>query len=213
MPYYAVKIGKNPGIYNTWSECQKNISGFSGAKFHKFETIDDSNKYMNEEEYNMNHYKENDSNKINYPCAFVDGSYNGKKELVGSGIVFKVNINSDEKRIIQTFDASDGTEAKISRNIYGEIKACIEAINLAKSLNLTEINIYYDYLGIELWFTGQWKVGKPKEYLTEYLNIAKEIKEGNKLKVNFYKVSAHTGIKENEIADKLAKIGAGFEIN
>ena len=26
--FYAVKIGKNPGIYETWEECQNQISGF-----------------------------------------------------------------------------------------------------------------------------------------------------------------------------------------
>ncbi|UJR30583.1 hypothetical protein I4U23_018110 [Adineta vaga] len=38
MPYYAVRQGKKPGIYNTWPECQKQVSGFSGAQYKKFDT-------------------------------------------------------------------------------------------------------------------------------------------------------------------------------
>ena len=36
--FYAVKIGKTPGIYETWSECQKQISGYSGAVYKGFAT-------------------------------------------------------------------------------------------------------------------------------------------------------------------------------
>jgi ribonuclease HI len=35
-PYYAVKVGRIPGIYRTWEECQKQISEFKGAKYKKF---------------------------------------------------------------------------------------------------------------------------------------------------------------------------------
>lgn len=34
--FYAVKVGKKPGIYETWAECQSQISGFSGAIYRGF---------------------------------------------------------------------------------------------------------------------------------------------------------------------------------
>lgn len=37
MSYYVVKRGRIPGIYNDWSDCEKQIKGFSNAKFKKFE--------------------------------------------------------------------------------------------------------------------------------------------------------------------------------
>ena len=36
MPYYAVKKGKKPGIYETWKECQAQVHGYKGAAFKKF---------------------------------------------------------------------------------------------------------------------------------------------------------------------------------
>ena len=36
MTFYAVHIGKTPGIYKTWGECQEQVKGFSGAKYKKF---------------------------------------------------------------------------------------------------------------------------------------------------------------------------------
>ena len=35
---YAVKIGKKPGLYETWTECKKQIDGYSGAVYKGFAT-------------------------------------------------------------------------------------------------------------------------------------------------------------------------------
>lgn len=36
MSYYAVRVGRTPGIYSEWSDCKQQIEGFSGAEFKKF---------------------------------------------------------------------------------------------------------------------------------------------------------------------------------
>ncbi len=36
--YYVVWNGINPGIYSTWSECEKQVKGYIGAKYMSFET-------------------------------------------------------------------------------------------------------------------------------------------------------------------------------
>ena len=36
--YYAVRKGRIPGIYRTWSECQKQVTGYPGAVFKGFVT-------------------------------------------------------------------------------------------------------------------------------------------------------------------------------
>ena len=42
MNYYAVRVGRNPGIYKTWDECKKETMGFKGASFKKFSTLEDA---------------------------------------------------------------------------------------------------------------------------------------------------------------------------
>lgn len=37
--FYAVKKGKNIGVYNTWDECKKQVNGFSGAEYKSFSTF------------------------------------------------------------------------------------------------------------------------------------------------------------------------------
>lgn len=34
--FYAVKVGKQPGIYQTWAECEGLVMGFNGAKYKSF---------------------------------------------------------------------------------------------------------------------------------------------------------------------------------
>lgn len=44
--YYAVKVGKTPGVYNSWEECKLQIDGFRGAAYKGFETKKEAEKYL-----------------------------------------------------------------------------------------------------------------------------------------------------------------------
>lgn len=44
--FYAVKVGKIPGIYSTWDECQLQVDGVSGAKYQGFLTLEEAEKYI-----------------------------------------------------------------------------------------------------------------------------------------------------------------------
>lgn len=37
LKYYAVARGRQPGIYNNWNTCRRQVDGFSGAKYKKFD--------------------------------------------------------------------------------------------------------------------------------------------------------------------------------
>ena len=42
MNFYVVHKGKNPGIYKTWIECKKEVEGYTGAMYKKFDNIKDA---------------------------------------------------------------------------------------------------------------------------------------------------------------------------
>ena len=44
--YYAVKVGKVPGIYLTWDECSSQVIGFKGAKYKSFPTIEEAQAFI-----------------------------------------------------------------------------------------------------------------------------------------------------------------------
>ena len=50
MPYYTVKSGKIPGIYETWKECELQIKGFPKAIFKKFDEMDKAKTFMTEQD-------------------------------------------------------------------------------------------------------------------------------------------------------------------
>jgi len=71
MPsYYAVKHGYIPGVYNTWSECQKQVLGYSKPVYKKFKTLVEAqqfiisniqpNTYKRKEKKNCSNIVEND---------------------------------------------------------------------------------------------------------------------------------------------------------
>ena len=44
--FYAVKVGRRPGIFTSWEEAEVQVSGFSGAKHRLFKTFDDAKTFM-----------------------------------------------------------------------------------------------------------------------------------------------------------------------
>ncbi|XP_058113254.1 uncharacterized protein LOC131256309 [Magnolia sinica] len=46
--YYAVFVGRNPGIYATWDACNAQVNGFSGCRHKSFTTVEDATKAWNE---------------------------------------------------------------------------------------------------------------------------------------------------------------------
>lgn len=44
--YYAVRKGQHPGIYTTWPDAQKEVSGFSGAEYKSFKTKPEAEAYL-----------------------------------------------------------------------------------------------------------------------------------------------------------------------
>lgn len=46
MFYYAVRIGKTPGIYTSWDECKAQVEGVPDAKYRKFSNLEEAVAYV-----------------------------------------------------------------------------------------------------------------------------------------------------------------------
>lgn len=44
--YYAVRKGRNVGVYTTWNECQDQVSGYKGAEFKSFKTKEEAESFV-----------------------------------------------------------------------------------------------------------------------------------------------------------------------
>ena len=121
----------------------------------KQERLDPIIKYF-AEEIKEEEKKKEEQKKPTY--AYIDGSFNKNTKVYGYGGFI---MHNNQKYIIK----ENGKDRKLAemRNVAGEILACQETIKKAITLGIKNIDIFYDYSGIEKWATGEWKRKKKKQ--------------------------------------------------
>lgn len=222
--YYAVKVGRVTGIYNTWSECEKQVKGLSGATYKSFKTEDEAKEYLDIKEKSENRISnaqnikefwedltiKSDELKLDSrslrqintlrdkeALIYVDGSYRNSDKSYSYGYIIidkSKNFKIGSKRI-------KSNEFSKQRNVAGEITGSVQAIKEAINLGYTSLLIYHDYEGIAKWATGEWKANN--KYAQAYNNFFKEVNK--EIDIKFIKVPAHSGVYLNELVDNLAK--------
>lgn len=126
--------------------------------------------------------------------AYVDGSY--IDGFVGCGAVI-LHRNQEIARF------SDAVISDVDmRQVAGELAATMYVMDWCQQNEVGEIDIFYDYEGIEKWATGQWRATKPATQ--EYQAYMRK----KTLQVTWHKVKSHAGNRWNDVADELAKQGA-----
>lgn len=203
MSYYAVAKGKKIGIYETWKECESQITGFNGAIYKKFDTKKEAQEFIKKTE--PDYYIYTDGACIN----------NGKKNAkAGIGIYFGENDKRNVSKKIEEIEEIKGFWEKQTNNV-AELMAIIETykiikkdIELKKNITIFTdseyalkcIGSYGKKLDLK-----EWKDNIPNKELikiiyTIYKNVAN---------VEFKHIRAHTGKNDihsigNDNADKLA---------
>ena len=207
--YYAVRIGKTPGIYKTWEDCKAQVIGYKGAIYKGFVEKHDAEEFIRDgvSASNTDAASDNDENpqvepSVSEITAYVDGSFSSGKSF-GCGCI----ILKDGEIIAEISKAYEDEELATMRNVAGEIKASELAMQYALDNGYTSLSIYHDYQGIASWCLGEWKTNKAGTIA--YKQFYDDIKD--KLKVHFIKVKGHSGDEYNEIADRLAKKALGIE--
>lgn len=215
MGYYAVSKGRERGIYTSWEECNRQVHGYSGCKFKKFQTKSEAQNYLNQGEINNEGKKKTSTKNDQCPkqtvitqlqksemVAYVDGSNPGNDSSFSWGVVTfsrkfgKVKLNG----------RSTNQQLSQYRNVAGEIFSAIEAVRFALNNKMTIITIHYDFVGIENWATGTWRARNPlaKSY-KDFINSIEKM-----IDIRFVKVKSHSGNTFNNEADRLAKLAVGI---
>ena len=193
--WYAVRKGKKTGLFKDWEECRQQVIGYAGAEYKGFYSKEEAEQYL--DVHSSNKVTTDASRDSGCMIAYVDGSYvPDQPDSFSFGVVFiyKDELETYAEKIVNPEEAA-------MRNVAGEIHGAAYAMETCLHKGIRELDLYYDYAGIEKWCTGEWKANKKgtKALQSYYASIKQE------LTVHFHKVESHTGVTYNEMADQLAK--------
>ncbi|MDE6408450.1 MAG: ribonuclease H family protein [Anaeroplasmataceae bacterium] len=192
MKYYAVKHQDGKDIFTSWDACKEYMIGKKRILQKSFKTLEEAKCFLNDEELEL---------EFKIPTAYIDGSYDANTGCYSfGGVLIK---DGSYQSFCRKYEADEFSEA---RNVAGEIKGAGYIINYAIHQGIKELNIIYDYEGIEKWYTGVWKASSP--IALAYVKFKNEVKD--KIIIHFIKVKSHSNDKYNDMADKLAKSALGI---
>lgn len=208
--YYAVAIGRNPGIYRTWEETSQNVTGYPGAKFKSFPSYSDALSFL--QSYSQPLIQTQLPPIIvpspqlqpnNSIIAYTDGS--SRNGIGGYGVVI---LSTGTPRELSGRVPS---EAPVTNNIAELYAIWVAVLNTPKDLPLLirtdseySMNIFTKYL--PQWIQRNWKTTDNRPVINRELIEA--ISEAMKDRIiHFEHIYSHTGDFYNEKADQLAKSG------
>ena len=208
MKFYAVRCGRQRGIYSTWEACRSQVEGYPGAQYKSFSNLKDAEDYVFSSTVTQQSHISSKSELINRssenPSAihiWVDGACiqqaNGNLRL---GWAYVVRADGEE---IQRDSGSDIPDhARQHRNVAGEIMAVLKAVSWCQAQGIWTIIVHHDYQGLASWVTGAWKAKTP------WTQAYAENLRTSGIAIQWKKVKAHSGEPVNELVDRLAREAA-----
>ncbi len=198
--FYAVRKGRQTGIFESWTQCQSVIQGYSNAEYKSFLTKEEAEQYMKGADTGQGAADVKEESFVLHPAkviAYVDGSYEDQLKKYSFGCILL--LPSGE--IIKKSGNGDNPDSLAVRNVAGEMLGAMYAVKWAMVNGYREIELRYDYAGIEKWVQGEWKA--KNELAQKYAAAMNEWKKS--IQLSFFKIAAHTNNKYNDMADELAK--------
>jgi len=140
--YYAVRHGRQPGIYETWAECKAQVQGFTGARYKSFPNKEEAQEFINgKDSYSSskNPSKKQKVSNINDfdVVVYTDGGSRNHGNFKGGHVktsdkaAWAFHISNHD----QTYEGTGGEFGATNNRM--EIMALIQSI---KRLNELEIN-------------------------------------------------------------------------
>tara|TARA_R110001599_G_scaffold317392_1_gene526672 strand:+ start:82 stop:771 length:690 start_codon:yes stop_codon:yes gene_type:complete len=213
VKYYAVKSGKVPGIYLSWSECETQVKGFSGAVYKSFTSKKEAEEFISGKKSVSIEKKKEETDFLSDPNTieiYSDGSHfkHSAEQYLGIG-VFALYLG-EEYRLSDHCDSEllkeYGIENSKISNPTCEFLAFAETLKFLYLYNLSQKYTFIfkiDYVGVANWMQGTWKCKEP--YIQKIKTLCDTYIRKIKCKIVIQHVSGHSGNYGNDEADKMAK--------
>ncbi|KAG2381417.1 hypothetical protein C9374_006406 [Naegleria lovaniensis] len=114
--YYVVVKGRKCGIFNTWSECESQVKGYSGAKYKSFATMEMAEKYLKQEGESSNVITTNQSNPNNSSANINESEIFDQSSLKRKKDEFNQEINSESQTKTSTESQMEPEIKKVKLN-------------------------------------------------------------------------------------------------
>ncbi|GJJ16018.1 hypothetical protein Clacol_010297 [Clathrus columnatus] len=220
--FYAVHAGINPGIYNSWEECEKQIKGFPKAAFKKFRTFAEAETFLN---YGPSRPSRNTLPTVassSTTTATIDNPLVKKTYSQKRHEKKKLNekkegeVDESGWEVVYTDGACSNNGQTGAVAGIGAIIRVLETHMITKTPLLIKTDSSYSISCIRDWLanwksrgwkTANGQVVKNKELIV-YLSELLDERAQHGQPVKFQHVRGHVGIVGNEAADFLARQGA-----
>lgn len=137
---------------------------------------------------------------------YTDGSYYRQEapEAPGYATVVVKEETADYVKVDIFYGVTLDKNHSAMWNVGGELQGAMTAVSVATSqYDCRDVDLYFDYAGIEYWANGSWKTNKPAtQAYKQFIAHARTY-----MKIRFHRVEGHKGILLNELADLYAKNG------
>lgn len=198
MKFYAVRKGRQPGVYTTWPACEQQVKGFPGAIYKAFPTKAQALSFMGESHSGATTETLPTTDAIH---VWVDGScLANSKGRLNFGWAYVILDSGGELHRASGHDVP--AEARRHRNVAGEIQAVLQALEWCRARDIAAAEIHFDYQGLASWVDGTWKTR------TSFTQAYAERVRALGMTLTWHKVQAHSGEPHNELVDHLAREAA-----
>lgn len=234
MPFYAVRVGRTPGVYATWGECQREIEKFPAPQYKKFDTEAEAESFINE---GKNPPAKSAGGKIkttktasgrqttpysrpttgeavggsSVPIVFTGGACVNKgrgNPRAGIGVYWGPN---------HPLNVSERLPGRNTNN-RAEIYAAVKAAEQARKQGLSELIVKTDshFLvnsmtkWVPSWQKKGWKTAAGNDVINKE-DFEDLIEASKGLMIHWVHVKGPQGAEGNECADKLALQGAALD--
>lgn len=224
---YAVKVGRQTGLFNTWAECEAQVKGFMGARFKGFMTAQEAMAWLAGAEAAAPKAAEQ-----SLFGAEAGGRRKSAPEAGQSAFVGEADyIIYTDGSCLRNPDGPGGWAAVLTKQATGEVRELsggdpsttnnrMELTAAIKALSAvpegSKIALYTDSQYMKNGFTRHWLAGWKRNGWktakgTPVLNqeLWRALDEAFAARqVEFHWVKGHVGVEANERCDQLAKAEA-----
>lgn len=224
--YYAVRVGRTPGVYTDIEEYRKQVVDYIGYVARSFTNEQEANDFvagrLTETERREQEYRDmraiesplSEKEQMNWDlrfaasqtvAAYVDGSYDTDYNKCGFGVA----ITTGDGQEIFLYGVNKEAAKTGLRNVASEFCGAVAAIEWAIQRKVKKLIVVSDCASVIQANTDGTR--SRNEFVRKCVKVCEDAKD-NGLEIEFQKIAGHVGNPYGDMADALARYALGKDI-